>query len=113
MLATLFMVACGVPNSVEEAKKKMQDEGYRVVVTKEKDEDEGLLAMLQIISESDPTDITFAYFFDSVASAKRYFGNDDDLDRFNKQQNDKSSVWRRQGRWVLLGSRSVIWDFRS
>lgn len=111
-LVTLFMVAC-TPDTVEEAKKKMEKEGYRVVVTKEKDEDYGMLAMLQITSKSDPSDITFAYYFDSIASAKRYFGNDDDLNRLNKEFGDDDSLWRRHDRWVLLGSRRAIWDFRS
>lgn len=101
--ATLCMVAC-VPDTVEEAKKKMEEEGYRVVITKEKEEDYGLLAKLQITSKSDPTNITFAYYFDTIADAKRYFGEEEDL--------SDDMVMRRHDRWVLLGNKKTIWDFR-
>lgn len=108
-LFTFLLISC-TPDTVEEAKKKMQDEGYRVVVTKEKDEERGLLAKLECYSEnSSDFDVLFAYYFDSIASAKEYFGNDKDLKDFS----DDDSIWRRYDRWVLLGSREAIRDFRN
>ncbi len=101
--ATLCMVAC-TPDTVEEAKKKMEEEGYRVTVYNEEDEAFGLLAKLQITSRSDPTNITFAYYFDTIADAKRYFGEEEDL--------SEDVVMRRHDRWVLLGNKKTIWDFR-
>ena len=111
-LTCFAFVACA-PNTVEDAKTKMEEAGYTVIVSGEAAAEliagETAVDMLTATKSSGgltnlKIDNVSAIFFESSSAAKEYYES-------VKDDKDEDEVAKQDGKWVYVGTETAIADF--